>query len=241
MDIQHVDGRENRQRITRLVVAPHAYDEVLGCGGLLAKYRDESAVVLLAEHDEDDEDTAREFKSAQQTLGHTASFQFGLPFGRIGRDMHRLVAMLGDLLNQIRPVELYVPYPSFDQDRVAAFEAGMRLARSSLRQNQWVPPTVLMYGLPRGATPHYSSDVDWRVCEPLDEDELDRKIAAALAYNSRLSSEAETIQSIRTFAKMDSTSGETRWGERFAVIRSVIGFDFESAPASRPASVGTFV
>ena len=38
-------------RTVRLVVAPHADDEVLGCGGLLAKYGPECGVVVLARPD----------------------------------------------------------------------------------------------------------------------------------------------------------------------------------------------
>lgn len=235
MNTQHVDVRENRRRITRLVVAAHAHDEVVGCGGLLAKYRDESAVVLLAELEKESE-----FIAAQNALGYAGSFQCRLPQGRVGRDMHRLVLMLGDLLSATRPVELYVPYPSVDPDRVAAFEAGMRLARSTVREGQWVPPTVLMYGLPDGSSRGYCEDVDWRICEPLEEFHVGRKIAAALAYTDQAAA-ADTSNAIRSVAKSAGGRDGTRWGERFAVIRAVRRSDFEVAAESAPALAGALV
>ncbi len=49
--------------ISRLVIAPHCDDESLGCGGLLAKYPSECAVVVLAKPDDV---RRKEFEEARQ-------------------------------------------------------------------------------------------------------------------------------------------------------------------------------
>lgn len=44
----HTDAQRSDHPRTRLVIAPHAADEVLGCGGLLAKYPEECVVAVCS-------------------------------------------------------------------------------------------------------------------------------------------------------------------------------------------------
>lgn len=234
MNHMDVGVREDRRRITRLVIAAQAHDEVLGCGGVLAKYREGSAVVLLTKPDDD---ISAEFDLAQRALGYEQSFECRLPVGTVGHDMRSLVHTLGDLLNATRPVEIYVPYPGADRDRMAAFEAGLRLARSTVREGQWVPPTVLMYGLWDAGMPRYSTDVNWSIRESLGDTDLDRKIAGALAYHSLTILAADVPHAIRTFAKATRSYDESGWGERFAVVRSAWQTVSEPVSTHSPAVV----
>ncbi len=216
MKVHPVGSCAEQLRVTRLVLAARALDETLGCGGLLSKYGPESAVVLLTQPD----DVARqEFVAAQEVLGYSRSFHCDRPVGRAGLDAYSLLGQVRDLLNALRPVALYVPYPAVDPDRVAAFEVGMRLARSTLHDRRWVPPTVLMYGMPIGTPMQYVEDVDWRVCESLEDVDIDRKSAAVAAYRTEPRVLPATHKDIRTFARNAGSARRVRWAERFAVIR----------------------
>lgn len=209
------EAGQSCQRVTRVVVAAHEDDETFGCGGLLAKYCDESAVVPLSGLDEE---RALEFKNAQLALGYGESFFFNLPAGRAGEDMPGLVGMLSDPCARTRLVERYMPFPSVDQDRAAAFEAYVLLCRPSPSDHRWVSPLILMYGVVAGGIPNGSTDVRWNIYEPLEESDLDHKIAAARAYRSRrdaircqegaIKGQAHDVGSVRMLP----------WAEQFAVV-----------------------
>ena len=86
--------------VKRLILAPHCDDETLGCGGLLAKYPDESGVVVVSAPDEV---RLKEFQVARDILRYRETYFLGLPDGNLGGDMHRLVGLLDELIAEVRP------------------------------------------------------------------------------------------------------------------------------------------
>lgn len=124
---------------TRLVIAPHADDEVLGCGGLLSKYGEESVVAVCSIPSA----TRREEAArARDVLGYRETHWLELEPGYGGRS---LVAVFDDLLDKHRPAELYLPYPDLHQDHIAVYEAGMRAARASMKGDHWYVRSVFVY------------------------------------------------------------------------------------------------
>lgn len=126
----------------RLILAPHADDEVLGCGGLLAKYPDDCVVVICAEQTET---RLEESRAAQKILKYSKAYRLGLPDGRLPMHEVEMVTMLDELLSVEQPDEMYLPYPDLHQDHIAAYEAGMRAARASMKPNHWYVPNVFVY------------------------------------------------------------------------------------------------
>lgn len=204
--------------IRRLVLAPHADDEVLGCGGLLAKYPEESAVLVLARPDGV---RAKEFEAAREILGYSTAIFLDLPDGRVGQDMHDLVGMLDSVLGNCRPDELYLPYPSTHQDHVAAYEAGMRSARLSMNAHHWYPPTVMVYDVPAYDLALYPSDLRWNVFESLDESEVDRKVMAVMAYASQQVQGPHPLNGVKDGAHALGSPRQVAWAEQYALVRAV--------------------
>jgi LmbE family N-acetylglucosaminyl deacetylase len=199
---------------SRLVVAPHAGDETVGCGGMLAKYCDDSAVVVLAGLEED---RKVQFRTAQHMLGGPTSVLLGLPPQNVGEDMDRLVGLLADLLALMQPRELYLPFPSVHQDRLAAYEAGLRSTCVPSRLEVRPPLSVLVYDVAAADPADYPADVRWNVREPLGELDVDRKVAAAIAYRSPVA------DGLKKRAQAVGSAGRVSWAEQFALVRAPRG------------------
>lgn len=206
------------QPVRRLIVAPHADDESLGCGGLLAKYPDECSVVVLAEPDDVRQ---KEFAEAQRLLGYRTAFFLDQPDGSVGEHMHDLVGMLDRVMDLCRPEELYLPYPSVHQDHVAAYEAGVRSARLSMSPGHWFPPTVMVYDVAAYDLQLYPTDLRWNFFEALDESQIDRKVEAVHAYVSQQVHGPHPLNGIKQGAHALGCARQVPYAEQFALVRAV--------------------
>jgi LmbE family N-acetylglucosaminyl deacetylase len=128
--------------VKRLIVAPHADDETLGCGGLLAKYGEECVVVVMAAPSPA---RLREAQAARGVLGYRSAVWLNLPDGSLQEHMAAMVTELDKLIRAYQPQEMYLPYPDLHQDHIAAYEAGMRSARASMKKDHWYVPNVFVY------------------------------------------------------------------------------------------------
>ncbi len=119
-----------------LVVAPHYDDEVLGCGGLLARCLAEQAVVrvlFLTDGGADHRGEARlaytarrrqEAGAAATVLGLSGTHHLGLPDGRLGDHLHEVGEVIEGLLLSQRPDHLLITSPlEVSRDHRAAFAA----------------------------------------------------------------------------------------------------------------------
>lgn len=224
---------DSPDRLRRLVVAPHADDEVLGCGGLLAKYPQHSAVAVAAKVDHV---RSREFQTAKARLGYSHAFFLELPDGSVGHNMRRLVSLLDEIVNAFRPDEIYLPAPSMHQDHVATYEAGMRASRLSMTQSHWYPPTVLVYDVAAYDTNLYPNDLRWNVFESLTEAHVDAKIAAIRAYTSQLVEGPHPVNGIKQSAHALGSARQIPWAEQYALVRSVRGKAPLEVADSRPGA-----
>ncbi|MHA7210450.1 PIG-L deacetylase family protein [Arthrobacter sp. MDT1-65] len=135
----HKDAQWRDNTRTRLIIAPHADDEVLGCGGLLAKYPEECVVAVCSIPTET---RRQEAAVAHALLGHRETHWLELEPDYTGRG---LVTVFDDLLDKHQPDEIYLPYPDLHQDHIAVYEAGMRAARTSMKESHWYVRAVFIY------------------------------------------------------------------------------------------------
>jgi N-acetylglucosamine malate deacetylase 1 len=206
------------QTVARAIIAPHCDDETLGCGGLLAKYADESGVIVLAEADEVRE---KEFLRAKEILGYQRADFLGVPDGDLATDMRGLVGLLDKVLSSWRPTELYLPYPSLHQDHIAAYEAGMRAARLSMTEGHWFTPSVFVYDVAVYDTTLYPNDLTWNLFESLTEEQIDRKVEALEAYASQSVTGPHPVNTVKQTAHVLGNARQIAWAEQYAVVRKV--------------------
>jgi LmbE family N-acetylglucosaminyl deacetylase len=206
------------RHVARAVVAPHCDDETLGCGGLLAKYRDECGVIVLTAPDKVRE---KEFDRAREVLGYQHVAYLQRPDGSLDHDMHGLVGSLDEALSEWWPEELYLPFPSLHQDHIAAYEAGMRAARLSMSEGHHFTPSVFVYDVAVYDAQLYPSDLRWNVFEALNEDQIDRKVEALEAYSSQAVTGPHPVNSIKQMAHAVGVARQVAWAEQYALVRSV--------------------
>ena len=197
---------EQSTRVSRLVVAPRAGDEVTGCGGLLAKHHDDIAVVIVVEpaplgHGQ--------LRTAHRMLGTPAPTILGLPDAPLAGHADRITAALSALISRLRPRELYVPYPSLHHDHRVTYEAGVRSTRAAGAASAM---SVLAYDVSPGDDE--LAEVHWGVGESLLEDDVDRWVAAALACRSPLA------RDLKRRSEDCGAARGLRWAEQFAVVRT---------------------
>ncbi|MEM7306547.1 MAG: PIG-L family deacetylase [Planctomycetota bacterium] len=143
-----------------LVVAPHADDEVLGCGGMLAHHTgrgDDVRVVVLTDGASGDPEgetdnlsdvRRRESLAAGEVLGVQDYRFLGLPDGELASDAE-LVERLRSEIAEFRPELIYGPSPQeMHPDHRAASRALCAASMSAKGEAEEVPmPRLLLYGI----------------------------------------------------------------------------------------------
>lgn len=203
-----------------LILAPHADDEVMGCGGILAKRPGEFVVITVAWSGPERQ---QEHEAAMKTLGVDEFRSLLHADGRVGDDMVRLVTDLDEVLSVYEPEAVYLPYPSMHQDHVAVYEAGMRACRFSMHAH-WSPPSVYVYDDVSYDLTLYPTDLRWNRFEVLTEGQIDLKVEAMRCYQSQQPSNGDhPAHGMKEIARALGASRGVRWAEQFAVVKEVVG------------------
>ena len=216
-----------------LVIAPHADDEVLGCGALLARLAREGLepVVGIVSHGhqpdypkEQVEALKREAALAHSRLGVAETHWLGLPAARLDSIPHAdLNSAIGSLVTKVAPDTLLLPHPGdIHLDHRLVFESGMVAARPSGGR---YPRTVMCYetlsetnwnapGLSPAFTPNLFVDVT---------DTLAAKLDAFRAYGSQVKPDPHerSVSAIEALARLRGGTVHVQHAEAFLLVRMV--------------------
>ena len=204
----------------RFILAPHGDDEVLGCGGTLAKYPDECHVHVVSDKRDGRMD---EFKAAQNILGYQSYSMTGIPTGQVAANMRSLVTDLDAMMNDFQPEILYIPRPGLHQDHIAVYEAGLRSARLGFGKPRFYVPAVLLYDISAyGDADLFQTGLTWNYIEALTIQQINKKVAAFGAYESQQTGNVNG-HALKDEAYVIGHSHGIDFGERFWAIRQVIG------------------
>lgn len=206
-------------KLNRIVVAPHADDESLGCGGLLAKYPD-TLVVTCAKMGSARRD---EFDRAMDRLGIYITVEFDMEDGMLGADPRGLTTRMDRLLMDHKPEELYLPAPGTHQDHVAVYQAGLRSARLSMNTRHHCPPNVLVYDVPAYGLDLAPTGLQYSLYELLDVTHVRRKAEAIACYDSQMPGDDHPAATETVFAAAKQAGGDVGkvFAEKYAPVRMV--------------------
>lgn len=203
--------------MTRLILAPHADDEVLGCGGLLAKYPEECVVAVCSTPTEQ---RRREAVRAQDILGYREIvwLELGKEYG--GRS---LVGVFDALLGTHRPDELYLPYPDVHQDHIAVYHAGIRAARASTSPQHWYVRGLFVYDVAVYTTELSPSGLKFDTFEDITGPGIRGKAEAIDAYESVAAAPPSPVNGQSLTIQATALGSMHRLGavEQYATVRVV--------------------
>jgi len=219
---------------TILVVAAHPDDEVLGCGGVIAKHvaaEDEVHLVFMADgvgarsSELDSEKRAREaaMYSASRILGVSSTICLGFPDNRMdGLELLDIVQPLEDILRKLRPELVYTHhYGDLNIDHQLTHQAVMTACRPQpsfyvreiltfevVSSTEWQSPTAMPF------LPNVFVDIS-----PY----LDKKFEALKAYDMEIREEphARSLGGVKALASFRGASVGVDAAEAFMMVRSL--------------------
>jgi LmbE family N-acetylglucosaminyl deacetylase len=220
-----------------LIVAPHADDEVLGCGGTIRKHVEgkDRVFVLICTNasvgapelfsEADIAMIREETLQVRALLGIEDTIFWDLPAPRLSTyDNYRISDMFAKLFKGIRPDMVYIPHRGdIHTDHKTVFDAVMVAARPI--GNQRIG-TILAY--------ETLSETEWSHPYPdqafipnyfnlLSEEQVAMKLEAMKLYKSQLKPppHPRSLETIKNLASLRGSFMNADYAEAFQVIRSI--------------------
>jgi LmbE family N-acetylglucosaminyl deacetylase len=114
----------------KLIISPHIDDEVLGCGGII----DNDTFVLYCGLDEAHitdawvrnrpkiDERMKELKDVNEYLG----YKYDILYNKVNHYVIQdLISSFEKYINEYKPEEVYIPYPSYNQDHKTVYNAAL--------------------------------------------------------------------------------------------------------------------
>ena len=217
-----------------LIIAPHADDEVLGCGGLIEKacrYKNEVKVVVIAVGDithphnpqtVQADTRIKELKDALAVLGcHDFEVMYKDKDSLLDTiPKNEIISKLDQIINNYMPTIVFIPLPSYHQDHVVLFETCFAALRP--KPTQFIK-LIAMYEYPLSSW-YYQRF--WNTGELyLDLSQtIQKKIEAFIQHKSQRRPPNHLIspESVLKWAEMRGLEIGVSYAEKYYILRSHI-------------------
>ena len=217
-----------------LVIAPHPDDEILGCGGVMAKRissGDDVSICIVSEGKEPmySKDfikiERKEMAMAHGKIGKLSVLKAGFPSAMLDTvPQYKLNDTLTDFVNTIKPDEVFIPHKGdVHRDHQIVSDAALVAVRPN-REHKI--SRVLAYEV--------LSETDWNIPNPSNafipnvyediSEYIQLKKEAMLEYSSQLKiyPSARTIEGIEALAMHRGVIVGFRYAEAFMLVREVV-------------------
>ncbi len=222
-----------------LIIAPHADDEALGCGGLMARLADQGSamrVLFMAvdgfhHYGLDGRTTYQQRLDEIADVAKILQFDWDVLYG--DQDLiekldtipkRDIVDRFEREINEFEPDAVVIPSgDDYDQDHAVTFDTALAALRPIAPVfGKWLVPTVLVYESPKVMW--------WRSDIPRPEifvditDHLDRKQQALAAYRTqaRPSPHVRSPEAVAALACLRGKEIGTEHAEAYKVLRAVL-------------------
>ena len=211
--------------MSRLIIAPHLDDEVLGCGGIMGPQPNgehEDDIVLYCGIDESsiNQEWVRDrpkTEDRRKELDDVKLF-YGFEYEILNQPVNNyqeveLVSHFEKLINNCKPIQVYIPHPSYNQDHRAVYNAAMIALRP--HDTNYFVDRVLIYEQPHilwgkeQFRPQYFKPID-----------IDLKLHAYKLYKSQIRSFRSEDQ-VKALSVLRGQQSNYKYAEAFEVMRWV--------------------
>jgi len=216
-----------------LVIAPHPDDEVLGCGGIIAKYAKEKNDVYVCVvtkgckplfNEKENEIDLKEANNAHKILGVKKTIYLDLPAAMLETvPRYELNNAIAKTINEVNPDEVYIPHRGdmhLDHKMIAdACMVALRprgnnkitkvYAYETLSETEWdIPNTTNVF------IPNVYVDI---------KDYIDTKVEAMKAYKHQICKypNPRSAKGIKNLAMYRGATVSKEYAESFMLIREI--------------------
>ena len=215
-----------------LIIAPHPDDEVLGCGGTIAKHTKEGDEVYLCIvtkgytpdwSEEFIKNRPKEIEKANKILGIKKTYFLDYPTVKLDTiPQKELNEAISKVVNEVKPDILYIPHKGdLNKDHRLVFESSLVATRpanhkvkkilsyETLSESEWGQPIEV-----------FISNVYVDISETFG-----KKIEAMKAYGSELKQypHPRSLGIIEALAKKRGSEVGVKFAEAFMLIREIVG------------------
>lgn len=197
-----------------LIISPHCDDEVLGCGGILNNRKGKKFVFYVGVdvfHVLSKEDRRQEVKNVASFL----DFDFEIGDFEVNKyQREELINVITDLINKLKPEEIFIPNASSNQDHKEVYDACIVALRPH-DKNHFVK-NVFVYEVDQYLT-WMPNNFEPNYFEPIN---IDVKIEAYKLHKSQVRS-MRPPELLEKFAYVRGISSHTEYAESFKILRMV--------------------
>jgi len=202
----------------KLIIAPHIDDDILGCGGIL----DSNSLVLYCGVDEfhviPKSERMQEAKNSSQVLGHDFELMTGNKVNNY--KVQDLIDKFSYWINTVKPDEVYIPFPSYNQDHQTVYNAALVALRP--HDVNYFVNKVLVYEQPHVYFWNHTHNVNNSNFNPnyFVPIDIERKIKAYEAMPSQVR-KFRGQEHVRSLALLRGGQSNCSFAEAFQIIRCV--------------------
>ncbi|MBI2594197.1 PIG-L family deacetylase [Candidatus Curtissbacteria bacterium] len=226
-----------------LVLAPHPDDEVIGCGGLIAKIKNSGGKVFVLyltvgetrDFTKKGLSTIPERQKEIETVAKFLKFD-GWDIAFVGNDHHLRLDLLGQkalmdvierdsevAIEKVKPTMITFPSPvSYNQDhRIAALAVHASLRPASRNLKHFVP-TVIAYESPADFWNLESQEINFWVS--LSSKDLSTKLTALKLYRSQIRPDPNPRSEVllKTLAVLRGSQIGVEFAEGYKLLRAIL-------------------
>ena len=207
--------------VKKLVISPHIDDEVLGCGGILDK--DTFVLYCGVENRYVNGDMSISVVSRINELKKVSkflNFDFKLLDNKVNNfQLKDLIGEFEEVISRLKPQQIYIPYPSYNQDHRIVYEASLIATRP--HDINFFVKKVLVYEQPHvffwdkthninsGFVPNYFIPID-----------INKKIKAYELMKTQVRS-FRSSENLKSMANLRGTQSNNEYAEAFQILRWV--------------------
>jgi LmbE family N-acetylglucosaminyl deacetylase len=195
----------------RLIIAPHADDEALGC----ASFLDCNTAVSVLSLNESEfglsiEDRKKEFIDLSEEFNFLPLYDHDTKVNHL--EVSHIVGYIEKLVNMFRPEILFIPHPGYNRDHIVAYEAAIAATRPH-DTNFFIKKVLVYEGIhdfiwaDKVFTPNYYKELD-----------IEKKIQAFSFYQSQMRSH-RSLESITQLAALRGKQANVPYAEAFQIKR----------------------